>query len=879
VENLVNAAARFLGAAAVALLGTLALGLLGTPALASDSIPLAAADSNYVNHPRLLFTAADIPALRAKVLDGGDDDATYSTMRLWAGAALASPVTSLLGTWEGLHSVGQLGLVAQVDTAGAPFAAKCREIVLYLARNRDVTSDEFGSSLRLQTMALGYDLAFADATPAECQEVRDEMRAYLDFMPGHFNYFSHQYNPYTGNHGLTVGASIGLAVIALWEDVPSAEQATLAARMTFGDALLQKCTTDILGADGAYKEGVLYAGWIYRMLAPYAEARLRFDGTDLVADPRFARTAEWLCYELLPEGGARTNNLNDSPWTTRPLALHNTYLPWAQARFGSLLARYLQAHVTGAFGYDYTIYADRVATVLWTQPLPLVNPATLLPDGKLFADRGLYAYRSGWKEAAAGDEILFTFYAGKFYGGHAQEDQNHFTLAAYGERLVVDCGAVGASSTPKQTQAHNAILVDGLGQHNAGNSIGTDGVVAASLLTPFADFVHGDAGSAYATYSPFNAAGVPFPTSDWSWGYDGGNPLLRADRRVLVVKGIDAPPWILLADDVVKDGGTHLYEWLLHLRSNLVIDASARPIVAQGGSANLDVYFAHPEPAALSVGWDAYLHGGSDPATTRLVAAVTAAAPRFFTALVPRGAGMASPGYASWMFASGAAGLALDWGVVRDVAVHDPERVWTWGALAAGGDSIGTDGAVALVRHGGEEVLAFTLAQGTRLQWNGLDLAQLDSEAAVTMTSEVVYLDRDGLGFRVWAPRATRVVGPAGDLPFVHNGDFVVNPAASDVAAQRERERVRFEPVTPNPVRGSARFAFDLTAGGVAHLRIVDVRGAEVATLFASAAPAGRTRVVWDGRDARGRRPAAGVYLAVLDAGGQRRVRRFLLAR
>ncbi len=854
--------------------------LIALPAVASPARPLVSTDSTYANHPLLLFETSDVPALRAKLQDGGDDDNAYNSMRLWASAALSSTVTSLLGTWEGLQSVAQLGFVSQVDTAGAPFAAKCRDIVLYLARNRNVTSDEFGSALRLQTMALGYDLAFADATPAEREEVRAEMRTYLDFMPAHFNYFSYQYNPYTGNHGLTVGASMGLAVIALWDDVPAADHAALGSHMAFGDVLVQKCATDILGSDGAYKEGVLYAGWIFRMLAPYAEARLRFDGTDLVSDPRFARVAEWLCYEVLPEGTGRTNNLNDSPWATRPLALHNTYLPWAQSRFGSVLAKYLQRHVTGTYGFDYSIYADRVATALWSQPLPLVDPATILPDGKLFADRGLYFYRSGWKSGANGDEILFSFYSGAFFGGHAQEDQNHFTLAAYRERMVGDCGAVGSTSTPKQTQSHNAILVDGIGQHNAGSSIGTDGSITTSLLTPFTDFVHGDAAQAYATYSPFNAAGVPFPTSDWSWGYDGGNPLLRADRRALIVKGPDAPPWILIADDIAKDSAVHTYDWLLHLRNNLSVNTSARPVVATGGAAKLEIYFAHPEPGDLAVTVASYTHGGVDPATQRLVATTTSIAPRYCTALVPLPSSAASPLYASWQVGD-ATGLALDWGAVRDVTVHDPARALVGSLVPADSlvipDSIATDGTLSLVRHAASEVLAFTLAEGTRLHWSGVDLVTLSAEASATMNGETVFLSRADIGFRIWAPRATRVVGPNGDVAFVHNGDFVVDPYSSDVVVHSTR--LQLEAIWPNPVRGTAQFTFDLAAAAHARLRIVNVRGAEVATAFAGAAPTGRSRVSWDGLDARGRRLAAGIYLAVLDSGGERRVRRFLITR
>ena len=163
----------------------------------------------------------------------------------------------------------------------------------------------------------------------------------------------------------------------------------------------------------------------------------------------------------------------------------------------------------------------------------------------------MYYYRTGWPFLFDSDDVVFSFYSGVFHGGHAQEDQNQFVLSGYGKRWVVDCGAASAAApTPKQTEAHNLILVDGLGQHNAGSSIGTDGDIAAWLLSGFADYLRGDASAAYATYSPFNAPGVPFPFSDWSWGYDGGNPLERADRLCLVVKGPEAPPYVLVADDI-----------------------------------------------------------------------------------------------------------------------------------------------------------------------------------------------------------------------------------------------------------------------------------------------------------------------------------------
>lgn len=831
----------------------------------------AAAAQGYSGHPRLLFASNDVPGLRTKLADGGDDDVVYVALRSWSTGVLGASAAALLSSWEGVHSVPQLGLCAQVEVDGSAYAAKCREVVLYLARNRGPTNDEFASASRLFSLALGYDLAFAGATPAEQAEVRDEMRGYLDYMPPRFNYYSGAYNPYAGNHGMTVGAAAGLAVVAMWDDVAPSAHDSLQAALDFADLLVQKCLDDILGSDGSYKEGVLYAGWIVRMAAPYLEARSRFDGETFGADLRLRRMADWLCYEVLPEGGGRTNNLNDSPWSSRPLALHTTYLAWAQTRYASPLAKYLYRHVAGTFGYDHGQFADRAATALWAQPLPDVDPGSLLPAGRLFADRGIYFYRSGWKSGATGDEILFSFYSGKFYGSHAQEDQNQFTLAAYGERFAVDNGAVGASITPKQTEAHNLVRIDGLGQHNAGNSIGTDGRIAASLLSRCADYLRGDAKAAYDTYSPFNAAGVPFTFSDWSWGYDGGNPVLRADRTCLVVRGAGAPPWILLADDIEKDGSLHTYDWTLHTLQTHLVDTNANPILVQGAQASLQVYFAAPQAPALTVAAAPFTHGGVDPATTRIVASVQAVAPRFCVALVPLATGMPAPAYAAESLGT-ATRLVLDWGGVRDVVVSNPASESVTGEIE-------TDARLAYVRAA-LGVTGYLLGEGRSLHYSGLELVTFwGGMASAALAADSLHLSNQDLGFRAWAPSAQHVVGPDGPISFERHGDYVQSPGVSDTRGGGGAGAARFLAVSGTPVRASAEIRFGLDSDMHVRLRIADARGRIVATLADGRLPRGDHRLTWHVIEAGGRRLAPGVYLAVLEAPGARLTRKLVVLR
>jgi hypothetical protein len=76
---------------------------------------------------------------------------------------------------------------------------------------------------------------------------------------------------------------------------------------------------------------------------------------------------------------------------------------------------------------------------------------------------------------------------------------------------------------------------------------------------------------------------------------------------------------------------------------------------------------------------------------------------------------------------------------------------------------------------------------------------------------------------------------------------------------------------------GGTRLAFGLPRAGTAALSIVDAAGRRVRSLAAGPLEAGAHEAAWDGRDEGGRRAAAGLYFALLDAGGARRVARIVV--
>jgi hypothetical protein len=75
--------------------------------------------------------------------------------------------------------------------------------------------------------------------------------------------------------------------------------------------------------------------------------------------------------------------------------------------------------------------------------------------------------------------------------------------------------------------------------------------------------------------------------------------------------------------------------------------------------------------------------------------------------------------------------------------------------------------------------------------------------------------------------------------------------------------------VAPNPSRGAVTFTVQADRAGPQRISVFDIRGRLVRRFEGAANASGIRTVAWDGRDTGGHRPAAGVYLVTLEAGGR----------
>jgi len=839
------------------------LAAFATPPLHAQTITDALYNSH---HPRLLVSAASLPALAAKLQDGGIDDATYTGVRQLVTDSYPHMTTAdVLGAWYGDQAIPCVGLVGQLESDSTVMAFG-KSLTLYIADTYEPDSDEAASGMRLRALAIGYDMCFKYATEAERGRVRDEMVRYMQKMewtPG-YRFFEQQ--PYLGNHSAMFGAALGLASIALQGE---AESYLLSDGLAMTDRIVGNLLRYQFDPDGAYNEGAFYAAWTLKQLVYYFDARQRFDGRSYADNPQLRSIEAWFAYEIAPEGGGHSFNLNDSPQLSAPLAQQPAFFNWAMSAWNSGLSAWLWRHTAGDLGMNVGASTDWAGTILWNRPLATTEPGATLPASRVWSQRGLFYYRSGWPSGASSGDVVFSFYSGKFQGGHAQEDQNQFALCAYGTAFAIDHG-IGV--TAKESESHNMVFIDGKGQHNAGSSIGTDGAITDFLLGSFADVVTGDATAAYTTYSEFNAPNYPVQGTDWSWGYSGANPVLFARRTVVTVHGSATPFYALVMDDIDKDGTPHNYEWRMHTPASNTVDVSVNPILIAGSTARMDMYLVSPEFSSVTAAAGPYTVDNTDPASTLLRITKHGVNPAFTLLCMPRANGVSAPGVATTTTAWGCA-ATIDWGGgAGDVVLRNDSG----GAVSYG--DVTTDAAVVVVRRNSGVVDSYMMANGRSLVLDGTPYVSLnDGPASCEFSASTVRLNRFNADFRILDTGVSRVLYHEQNIGFALDSGYVIPDGVTGVGTSTLRSRVDVH-AWPNPFNPAATISVTGVTHGVVRVDVYDVSGRRVRSLW-SGVVRGTKSWVWNGRNDVGTTVSSGTYFVRVTTPAQTRTVKLTLVK
>ncbi|MDP6118263.1 MAG: heparinase II/III family protein [Planctomycetota bacterium] len=566
-------------------------------------------------HPRLLFSAAELPDLRAGAKSGLKARVLERAKQLCANY-MDPEHPDFLDFREREKDIWRLRygiftVLPVLDTLSACYAFTgdpevgdfARDAVMEIIDHglADVKSSAWGSKddgwrhglghdkgMFAHTMACVYDIChdrFSNEQRARFAEYAKESVGIV------LEYWREDWYQITNNRGVR-----GIMPSAMWCMAVEGEIEIedFERYIDQSESAIEQYLFNSIDTTGAPFEGPQY---VFRSCVPYcaaaAEAIRRRGGTNLLKNNRFERLLEYLLYELIP-GGGTLNNLNDCQPSCGSIACSLTQmgkpggklLPW----LGAQLDFHPERRPDWLDENDDLSETPQGTNFLyfllwWRDDIPCRTPQELgYPLARHFTGRGVVSMRTGWEK----DDWLVSHFCGpQVLKCHRQGDSNHVAFYALGERFLVDAGyGIPQADSTKgldrwfgETDAHNCVLVDGRNQR--GPHI-TPGWTEGEMV----DFSHTDD----FTTSLGDAASTTGPD----------HRIRRSFRRVVLVRK-GPVPFLVVVDLNEYDGEPFSAECLWHTESGNDVELSAGGFVIHGQQNDCFARVLYPQTADIQL--------------------------------------------------------------------------------------------------------------------------------------------------------------------------------------------------------------------------------------------------------------------------------------
>lgn len=523
-------------------------------------------------HPRLLWTAADLPGLKARA--AGPSKAYFEQLLQYLPSSVAPASEQWVGDATDAQRQGfwrAPTLALHYAVTGSPESLKQGTAMLqaFMAAPHWESGTEQDSGMGAANIDFGaallYDALYDGLAPEWREEVRQRLllQARRLYYGGHLmkNPGIHYWqNDPQNNHRWHRLAGLTATALACYEENDPKCQWIL--QETANEL---KYVNDWLPADGTFHDSPSYMifGTVYCVVA--MDMADRCLGTQYLKNPFFAANARFRLHTLLP-GFQDSFRYGDGSG----LAFFNNYFLRATAvsreadAQAGLLAFYAANNSGNAYGWP---------ALLWFDPTLTGGALDKVPRQALYPDLGIVSLRDGW----ARENVAAFFKCGP-YGGyqlnrfrnqngfsyinvaHDHPDANEFELYCGGEVVATD----DSYPQPKWTRAHNTILVNGKGQLQEGQGFtqpfrsGPGATAATADMTKVANLITWKT-TPELTVGEGEAAGL----------YPG---LTRFRRSFIWATG----KYVLVLDDIRADKPAQL-TWLLHSGAITAPGANGEP--------------------------------------------------------------------------------------------------------------------------------------------------------------------------------------------------------------------------------------------------------------------------------------------------------------
>ena len=443
-------------------------------------------------HPRLFFTAEDLPKMRARA-KGVDRDLWQATLADIQTLRRAAPDPKDQDLYKsGLDarkkgSISQYEFAFQIAQTSYAYAIESDEKYFEAARKWTLAACEmpiWGYTYNkpnvdlppahlLYAVAFAYDILFAKLTKEERATIKNKLIKQANLMYVFFKYKPNKKYTYSQNHTWIPITGLAVAAYALMDEVPEAESWAQLARAIYERTMLT------FGTDGYFYESFHYYGFAFRWMIRYFDVQRQVTGENLYEPmkPKFANLKYFAMHSILPD---RENVFDFAD--VGDGALNRNHISKREKLYGEYAILYRLAEVYQDSQAQTVADFIRTETDLGTrEPMwafishdPNLKPAPLaaIPTEIYFPDNDTVFWRTDWTRAATAfafrcappeghhaAELAAQIPDWKENTGHAHPDANSFIIFAKHKYLTGDTGYLGI----KNTDDHNTILVNNRG--------------------------------------------------------------------------------------------------------------------------------------------------------------------------------------------------------------------------------------------------------------------------------------------------------------------------------------------------------------------------------------------------------------------------------
>jgi len=462
-------------------------------------------------HPRLFFTAAEIPTLQQQATT------THLAMYQQLNTRIAqnlSYVPPVPANWESVNYSTVAGIIAigafkAVLTPTPTYINHAKNNALALCRyphwEPGITDMDIYSGRCVFALSLAYDWLYPYWTKAERDTIQTRLREQMQRLAAAEPRWVWWPDAYIHNHNINCMSYLGSAAFGMMEEEPEAQIWEQMAINNLDNIMALYGDVN----DGSWYEAMNYWGFITWTMLPHLWLLREQQNTDYFDTPFVQSMAKYRIYASMPEPQKMPmiNEAQPDEWygPDDQLGLfareyNNTEAQWLRQRVASRMG-YSWDGPCGWFFYD--------PNVAQTVPTDLSWVAT---------DQDTYYGRSAWNDTTStyvtlkcglvGGRHAYTTYWGQgAVGGwepsHFLPEQNAFTLA-YGPDYIVQ--SAGLQSPYHRTYNSTTMLVNGAGQIGdstkgswtlPNNELEMNPSLIDTFFLKHTDYVVGDATTSY----------------------------------------------------------------------------------------------------------------------------------------------------------------------------------------------------------------------------------------------------------------------------------------------------------------------------------------------------------------------------------------------